>query len=90
MTDRINRLRAALEAAFTPSTLHIEDDSRLHAGHASAGKGGHYRIRIISTHFAGKNRVQRHQVVFAAAAELMGRDIHALSIDAKTPEETAE
>jgi BolA family transcriptional regulator, general stress-responsive regulator len=80
---RVDRLRAALEAALSPSRLEIRDDSAKHAGHAGAREGGHFHVTICSQAFEGTNPVQRHRMVYAAAAELMGRDIHALSIDAR-------
>lgn len=82
-------LEAALRAAFAPQALHIRDDSALHAGHASAGGAGHFAVFIVSDAFAGLNAVKRHQRVYAAVAALMGSEIHALSIEAKTPAETA-
>jgi len=82
---RIDRLRAALDAALHPSLLEIRDDSAKHAGHAGAREGGHFHVTIAAAAFEGVAAVQRHRMVYAAAAELMGRDIHALSIDARTP-----
>jgi BolA protein len=82
---RVDRLRAALEAALSPSLLEIRDDSAKHAGHPGAREGGHFHVTIEASVFAGLSAVQRHRMVYAAAAELMGRDIHALSIDARAP-----
>jgi BolA protein len=81
----VDRLRAALESALHPSQLDIRDDSAKHAGHAGAREGGHFHVTIAAPAFAGRNAVERHRMVYAAAAELMGRDIHALSIDARDP-----
>jgi acid stress-induced BolA-like protein IbaG/YrbA len=50
----------------------------------------HYEALIVSSAFTGKRRLQRHQLVYAALGELVGREIHALSIRALTPEELAE
>ena len=82
---RAARLRQALEAALSPTLLEIRDDSARHAGHAGAREGGHFHVTIAAPGFAGLPQVQRHRMVYAAAAELMGRDIHALSIDARAP-----
>lgn len=83
MTTRVDRLRAALEKSLQPTLLEIRDDSAKHAGHAGAREGGHFHVTIVSAAFAGVSPIERHRMVYAAAAELMGRDIHALSIDAK-------
>ena len=84
MSSRVERLRAALESALHPSLLEIRDDSARHIGHAGAREGGHFHVTIASSAFDGVPQVERHRMVYAAAAELMGRDIHALSIDART------
>jgi BolA protein len=84
VSTRVEKLRAALEGALRPSLLEIRDDSAQHVGHAGAREGGHFHVTIVAAAFAGTSQVQRHRMVYAAAAELMGRDIHALSIDART------
>ena len=83
--SRVDRLRATLERALQPTLLEIRDDSAKHAGHAGAREGGHFHVTIVTPAFNGLSAVQRHRMVHAAAAELMGRDIHALSIDARSP-----
>jgi BolA protein len=85
VTTRADRLRTALEAALAPTDLQIRDDSAKHAGHAGAREGGHFHVVITAAAFAGVPALARHRMVYAAAAELMDRDIHALSIDARTP-----
>ena len=47
----------------------------------------HFAAVIVAPQFAGKRMLQRHQLVYATLGQLMGREIHALSIDARTPEE---
>ena len=81
----VERLRAALESALHPSQLEIRDDSAKHAGHAGAREGGHFHVVITAAGCTGVPALERHRMVYAAAAELMGRDIHALSIDARSP-----
>jgi BolA family transcriptional regulator, general stress-responsive regulator len=86
-TERVSRIRAALEKELAPTRLDIIDDSARHAGHAGAREGGHFRVQLTSAAFRGKTAIQRHRLVFAAVAGLMKTDIHALNIDARTPEE---
>ncbi|MET1025214.1 MAG: BolA family protein [Pseudoxanthomonas sp.] len=81
-------IRAALQTGLQPLVLELEDESHRHAGHAGARDGrGHFRVRIVSERFAGTLPLARHRAVYAALGELMQREIHALSIDALTPEE---
>ena len=49
----------------------------------------HFAARIVSSDFAGKRSIARHQLVYRCLGELVGREIHALSIEALTPEEAA-
>lgn len=88
MTDRVDLIRRRLDAALAPAALDIEDESHRHAGHAGARDGrGHFRVRIVSAAFEGKLPLARHRAVYAALGDLMQTDIHALAIDARTPEE---
>ena len=48
----------------------------------------HFAARVIAPEFANLRRIARHQLVYRALGELMGREIHALSIEALTPEES--
>lgn len=82
---RVARLSATLEAALQPVSLSVRDDSAAHAGHAGAREGGHFHVRIASKQFVGLAPLARHRLVYDAVAGLMGRDIHALSIDARLP-----
>ncbi len=88
MSDRVALIEERLRTALAPVSLDIIDDSVAHAGHAGARDGGHFTVHIVSTAFAGKTLIQRHRLIYAALADLMHRDIHALSISkAKTPDE---
>ncbi len=81
--ERVARIRAALEAAFAPQALEVEDDSHRHAGHAGARDGrGHFNVHIVSTTFAGMAPLARHRAIYAALGDMMQTDIHALSIKA--------
>ena len=82
-SDKMRELLAVLE----PQSIEIIDDSALHAGHAGAREGGHYRLTIVSAQFEGKKTMDRHRMVHAALASLMPNGIHALSITARTPDQ---
>jgi BolA protein len=81
-------IRARL-AVLHPLSVEIVDESALHAGHAGAkGGGGHYRLRIVSARFAGLGTVARHRLIYETLGDLMKRDIHALAIQALSPDQT--
>lgn len=84
---RIEAMRLHL-SNFKPLSLDIIDESHKHAGHAGArAGGGHYLLRITSTEFAGKTTIARHRMIYSALEEMMKHEIHALNIQANTPEE---
>jgi BolA family transcriptional regulator, general stress-responsive regulator len=78
-----------LREAFAPESLHVEDESHRHEGHAGHRPGGetHFRLYIVSEAFSGKSRIERHRMINAAlAAELEG-GVHALAVHAAAPGE---
>lgn len=50
-----------------------------------AGDGDHYGARVISQVFAGKSRIQQHQMVYAALKGRMGDTLHALALETAVP-----
>ena len=64
-------IKSKLEAAFSPASLVIEDESHRHAGHAGSRAEGetHFRVAIVSPVFAGLGRVERQRRVHAVVAE---------------------
>jgi stress-induced morphogen len=51
-----------------------------------AGDGNHYAATVSSTLFKGKNRVQQHQMVYAALKGRMGGELHALALTTSVPQ----
>ena len=57
----------------------------------AANQGNKFDVRIVDESFAGKRLVQRQQAVYALVNDIIASgDIHALNIQALTPEEWAE
>jgi len=76
-----------LNAALAPTRLDLEDQSDRHIGHAGHDPRGesHFALTIESAAFAGKSRVERQRMIFAALGGLMDERVHALSIKAIAP-----
>lgn len=82
LTSRRERIRAALEAAFSPKILEVEDQSAMHAGHAGARPEGetHFAVRIVADKLAPLGKLARHRAVNSALAAEFEAGLHALSI----------
>jgi BolA protein len=85
---RVERIKERLTKALSPGKLEITDDSLMHKGHAgAAGGAGHFSVMIVSGKFTGQNMIQRHRMVYLAVNDMMPSEIHALSINALSPDE---
>lgn len=78
-----------LNSALSPLRIDLVDDSEQHRGHGGYNPAGesHFALRIESAAFAGKSRVERQRMIYAALGELMAERVHALSIKATAPGE---
>jgi stress-induced morphogen len=75
-------------ASFAPKVLEIRDDSEKHVGHAGAASGaGHFSLTIVSEHFLGLTRLARHRAILERVGDLIPYPVHALSIEAHSPDE---
>ena len=83
---RIEMIKEGL-SSLNPITINVEDEGHLHVGHAGAKSGGHFKLFIVSESFINLSQINRHKLVYQTLSELMKTDIHALSIDAKSPDE---
>jgi BolA protein len=78
---------ARLNSALSPTSVELIDDSEQHRGHGGYNPAGesHFTLRVESPAFAGKNRIERQRMIYAALGELMESRVHALSIRAAAP-----
>jgi len=75
-------------ATVTPESIRLNIAEGLPTEHLSVvGDGAHFEAVVVCAAFAGKSRVQRHQMVFQTLGERMREEIHALSMKTFTPEE---
>ena len=88
--ETVARIREILTGKFDVHALEIHDDSALHAGHAGARGGGHYRVFIVSPGFEGCSRVLRQRMIYDALGSMMKKDIHALAIRALSAAEATK
>ncbi len=72
------RIAEMIRAGLPGATVQVESDDNTH-----------FASRIVASQFAGLRPIARHQMVYKTLGALVGREIHALSIEALTPEELA-
>jgi len=84
------QIDSVLRTALAPlQHLEVINESHLHAGHAGAGEGSHFRVKIVSAQLAGLARVARHRLVYDALRDVIPQGVHALAIEARSPAEVA-
>jgi len=76
MAMQASEIETLIKEAFPQATIEITD---------LAGDGDHYAATVIAPEFSGKNRVQQHQMVYAALKGKMGGELHALALTTKAP-----
>lgn len=79
-----------LKSALSPTSIELVDDSERHRGHGGYNPAGesHFSLSVESAAFAGKSRVERQRMIYAALGDLMVARVHALSIRATAPGES--
>ncbi len=73
-----DQIAAKIREALPDAEVALED---------LTGTKDHWKLRVISTAFAGKSLMQRHRVINAALADELKGPIHALTMDVFTPDE---
>ena len=82
------QIETTLRGALGPlQSLVVINESHLHAGHAGAAEGSHFRVRVVGDCMAGLSRLARHRLVYDALREVIPQGVHALAIDARGPSE---
>jgi BolA protein len=91
MAQVAQTIRDKLTSAFSPERLDVIDDSARHAGHSGAAPGGesHFNVVIVSAAFQGQSRVARQRSVYTTLSEELAGPVHALSLKALAPGESA-
>lgn len=91
--SRANRIKQKLQSGLEASILEIEDVSYQHAGHAGVQGNAnetHFNVKVVSPKFEGQNLVKRHRMVYDLLTDELQSGLHALSIVAKTPQESGK
>lgn len=91
MSSVAETMRQKLAAAFSPASIEIVDESHRHLGHPGARPGGesHFRLKIVAPAFAAMSRIERQRAVYRALADELAGPVHALTLTALAPAETA-
>ena len=79
-------IKSKLTEKLNIQYLDIVDETHKHANH-SQSNGGHFRVIIISDDFSNKSLIDRHKMIYNILGDMIKKEIHALSINAKTVSE---
>ena len=77
MAMSASEIQDMIKEALPDATITIDD---------LRGDGDHYAAHVTSAAFAGKSRVQQHQMVYAALQGKMGEQLHALALQTAVPD----
>jgi stress-induced morphogen len=72
------KIQAIVEGALPGAKVHVND---------MTGSNDHFEVVVVAPQFEGKRLVERHRMVYSAIGPAVGNEIHALAIQALTPEE---
>ena len=80
-------IETKLRGSLSPAHLDVINESHMHS--VPPNSETHFKVVVVSDSFAGKTRVARHQMINRLLADELAGPVHALSIQAHTPEEWA-
>ena len=80
-----NDITSALQAAFHPSVLQVENESHRH--NVPRGSETHFKVTLVTKSFEGERSVRRHQSVYEVLADWLAGPVHALALHTYTPDE---
>eukprot|EP00079_Xenopus_tropicalis_P029574 XP_012825074.1 PREDICTED: bolA-like protein 1 [Xenopus tropicalis] len=83
-----NAIRSKLTETLKPSHLEVLNESYMHA--VPKGSETHFKVVVVSESFLGKSLIQRHRLVNELLKDELAGPVHALSIQAKTPQQWEE
>ncbi|XP_028327072.1 bolA-like protein 1 [Gouania willdenowi] len=78
-------IRTKLSESLCPDHLEVHNESHMHA--VPPGSESHFRVLVVSGRFEGLSLLQRHRLVNEALREELSGRVHALAIQAKTPQQ---
>jgi BolA family transcriptional regulator, general stress-responsive regulator len=81
-------IEARLTQVFEPMHLEVANESGMH--NVPPGSETHFKVTVVSSHFAGERLLARHRRVNDALSTQLAAGVHALSIHALTAEEWFE
>ncbi len=88
MSNRAQRIEAAVSAALAPSLIQLEDESHKHS--VPDGAESHFKLVCVSEAFSGLMPVRRHQKVYGELQAELDSGLHALALHLYTPDEWAK
>ncbi len=81
------KIEKKLRDLLAPTVFKLQNDSASHSGHYQGDGETHFSLLLVATSLAGKSKVERHRLIYKELKEEFDQGLHALAIEAFTPEE---
>jgi len=78
-------ITSKLSHTFAPVALEVINESFMHS--VPAGSESHFKVVVVSQQFDDESLIKRHRMVHAALRDELDAGLHALSVEALTPEQ---
>ena len=82
-----NKIKNKITTQLDIKYINISDFTDKHKNHIQYDGGGHYKLIVVSDDFKNYTLIQRHQLIYKILKNMIKKEIHAISIEAKTVEE---
>lgn len=78
-------IKTKLISSLEPQHLEVHNESHMHA--VPPGAESHFRVLVVSLRFEGLSLIKRHRLINEALRDELSSSVHALAIQAKTPQQ---
>ncbi|PJD90784.1 MAG: BolA family transcriptional regulator [Legionella sp.] len=85
---RFQRIQDTLTQSLAPSVFELIDESHMHQ--VPKGAESHFKLTLVSEHFVGLTRIERHRLVNGLVASEFQKGLHAFTLALYSPEEWAK
>tara|TARA_Y100000590_G_scaffold440328_2_gene565567 strand:+ start:1575 stop:1859 length:285 start_codon:yes stop_codon:yes gene_type:complete len=85
-----NKIIDLIKSNLNVQAIKLQDLSHQHRNHPKSHDGSHFILNVISDDFINVPIIERHRMIYKILEKFLKKEIHALSISAKTISECNE